>query len=151
MFSIMSFTPKNKDLNILEVRLKTGDDSYKTYKVENNSLNDNAIIKVRAGIWDKRDKVFRIMLITKENVEFNFCYEFIPFKIINGKIIKSNNPEIIGKINNPSEKASKFIDSDGYFEISPDNYKNSSRYILEIYRCDKKSKGLLTMKFLIDQ
>ena len=151
MFSIMSFTPKNKDLNILEVRLKTGDDSYKTYKVENNSLNDNAIIKVRAGIWDKRDKVFRIMLITKENVEFNFCYEFIPFKITNGKIIKSNNPEIIGKINNPSEKASKFIDNDGYFEISPDNYKNSSRYILEIYRCDKKSKGLLTMKFLIDQ
>lgn len=140
-----------KNLNIVEVRIKNGDHSYKTYKVENNSLTDNSIIKVRAGIWERDDKLFRIMIISKNNVDYDYCYSLSPIEIMAGEIIISKLPESYGRIDNPFDKKSNFIDRDGYFAIKPINYKNSSRYILEIYRCDKKSKGLLTMKFLIDQ
>lgn len=148
---LSSYSFSQKKLNIMEVRIKTGDDSYKTYKVKNNSLIDNSVIKVRAGMWERDDKLFRIMIISKNNIEFDYCYSLFPIEINAGEVIMSKLPENNGEIDNPSDKKSNFIDRDGYFSIKPINYKNNSRYLLEIYRCGKKSKESLIMKFLINQ
>ena len=148
---LSSYSFSQKKLNISEVRIKTGDDSHKAFKVKNNSLIDNSIIKIRSGMWERDDKLFRIMIISKNNVEFDYCYSLFPIEINEGEVIISELSESNGKIDNPSDKKSNFIDRDGYFAINPINYKNHSRYQLDIYRCGKKSKGSLTMKFLIDQ
>ena len=146
--SIISFIPsKEKKLNIQEIRIKTGDDSFKSYTVMNNSLLENSIIKVRAGMWDKSDKVFRMKIIPTDN-HFNFCYQLFSYQINDGNTIIDKKPESEGEFISPSKKNSEFIDKDGYFEISPKKYENSSRYLLKISDCDKKSKGELIMKFL---
>ena len=74
-----------KNLNIVEVRIKNGDHSYKTYKVENNSLTDNSIIKVRAGIWERNDKLFR-MNVELENIIKPMIYLWPLNKTVNNQI-----------------------------------------------------------------
>ncbi len=146
----MSFSLGKKSLNIKEIRIKTGDNIYKSYAVNNNILLNNSPINLLAGAWDKSNGSFRMMIITENENNYNFCYKLIPYEIISGKVKTSKQIESEGAFLNISSMGSKKVDREGYYQLSPKMTKNA-RYFLEVYNCKKKSLGKLEIKFYIDQ
>jgi len=147
---LMSFSLGKKSLNIKEIRIKTGDNIYNSYAVNDNILLNNSPINLLAGAWDKSNGSFRMMIITENENDYNFCYKLIPYEIISGKVKTSKQIESEGVFLNISSMGSKKVDREGYYELSPKMTKNA-RYFLEVYNCKKKSLGKLEIKFYIDQ
>jgi len=146
----MSFSKGKKSLNIKEIRIKTGDNFFNSYAVNDNTLSDNSPINLLAGAWNKSNASFKMMIITEDENDYNFCYKLIPYKIISGKVKVSKQIESEGVFLNISSMGSKKVDREGYYELSPKMTKNA-RYFLEVYNCKKKSLGKLEIKFYINQ
>ena len=146
----MSFSLGKKSLNIKEIRIKTGDNIYNSYAVNDNTLLNKSPINLLAGAWNKSNDSFKMMIITENENDYNFCYRLIPYEIISGKVKVSKQIESEGVFLNISSMDSKKVDREGYFELSPKMTKNA-RYFLEVYNCKKKSLGKLEIKLYIDQ